>query len=139
MKTDIRQILKELANEVLWCIKSNLQYFALEDSRMAATLKAEVDSNETISILAADYTKFILSGRKRGAKFPPAEAIAQWCVRKGIPSDNRTVFLICRAISRRGIPPRDFIGYSEKDVETMVDLYIEELFNGWMKELEKLI
>lgn len=139
MKKDIKSILNELAKEVLWCVKSNLQYFALEDSRMANGMSVETNGVDLISILAADYAKYIISGRKRGAKFPPMEAIAEWCVRKGIPSDNSTVFLICRAISRRGIQPRDFISASMDDIETMVDMFFENLADEWMKEIEGAI
>lgn len=36
---------------------------------------------------------------RKGAKMPPFDVIASWCRRKGLPSDNSTVWAICRAFS----------------------------------------
>ena len=81
----------------------------LGDSQLLRDLKVEVvdsDNKAVISFMINDYIKYIVSGRKPGSKFPPPTVIAQWCKRKGLPSDNSTVFLICRHIAVHGIPAR---------------------------------
>ncbi len=64
------------------------------------------DGDLVFDIMLNDYIQFIESGRRKGAKFPPVEPIVRWCRQKGIPTDNSTIFLIRRAISREGIQPR---------------------------------
>lgn len=64
------------------------------------------DGDLVFDIMLNDYITFIESGRRKGAKMPPVEPIVRWCKKKGIPTDNSTIYLIRRAISRDGIQPR---------------------------------
>lgn len=48
-------------------------------------------------------------GRRPGRRPPPTGALRGWAQRHGIPADPGTLFLIARAIGRRGIRPRPFL------------------------------
>lgn len=77
----------------------------LIDSNLFNELGCDTEDFEVVSLLVNDYIDYIESGRAAGS-FPPPHAIAEWCQRKGIPSDNGTVYVICRSIYENGIPAR---------------------------------
>lgn len=81
------------------------------------SVKATNDGDLVFDIILNDYLTFIESGRRKGAKFPPVEPIVRWAKSRGIPTDNSTIFLIRRAISRDGIKPRPIMQYVLEEVD----------------------
>lgn len=81
------------------------------------SVKATNDGDLIFDIVLNDYLTFIESGRRKGAKFPPVEPIVRWARSRGIPTDNSTIFLIRRAISRDGIKPRPIMQYVLEEVD----------------------
>ena len=77
----------------------------LVDGRIYQEIDTDVEDVELVNLLVNDYIKYIESGRKPGT-YPPPNVIAEWCQRRGIPSDNSTVYLICRSIYENGIKAR---------------------------------
>lgn len=77
----------------------------LIDSNLFNDLDVDTDDFEVVNLLVNDYIQYIESGRQPGS-FPPPHAIAEWCARKGLPTDNGTVYIICRSIYENGIPAR---------------------------------
>ena len=77
----------------------------LIDSNLFNELGVATEDFEVVSLLVNDYIQYIESGRNPGT-YPPPNVIAEWCQRKGLPSDNSTVYLICRSIYENGIPAR---------------------------------
>ena len=75
------------------------------------SVKATNDGDLIFDIILNDYLVFIESGRRKGAKFPPVEPIVKWARSRGIPTDNSTIYLIRRAISRDGIKSRPILQY----------------------------
>jgi hypothetical protein len=71
-----------------------------------------------IDFFYADEGKFVESGRRKGARFPPPGAISKWASEKGIPrfrdkkgryiSNKSRTFLLSRAIVKKGIRPFPF-------------------------------
>jgi hypothetical protein len=80
-----------------------------------------------VSVLLNDYIFYIEHGRRKGAKMPPVEPIIRWARSRGISTDNSTIFLIRRAISRDGIKGRPIM---EKVLELMDTEMVEE--GGWL-------
>lgn len=111
----------------------------LTDSDIYKTLsvRATSDGDLIFDIILNDYLIYIENGRRKGAKFPPIAPIVEWCKKKGIPTDNSTVFLIRRAISRDGIKKRPFMAkvFEEVDREWN-DNIANDLFNKIMKEID---
>lgn len=107
----------------------------LTSSQIYKTLsvKATNDGDLIFDIVLNDYITFIESGRRKGAKFPPVEPIVRWARSRGIPTDNSTIFLIRRAISRDGIKPRPIMQYVFEEIDREWDEQLaDELFNKIM-------
>lgn len=111
----------------------------LTSSQIYKTLsvKATNDGDLIFDIVLNDYIQFIESGRRKGAKFPPVEPIVRWARSRGIPTDNSTIFLIRRAISRDGIKPRPIMQYVFEEVDKEWDEQLaDELFNKIMEMID---
>jgi hypothetical protein len=101
------------------------------------SVKATNDGDLIFDIVLNDYIQFIESGRRKGAKFPPIEPIVRWAKKKGIPTDNSTIFLIRRAISREGIRPRPIMAYVFEEVDREWDTNLsDKLFDKIMEEID---
>lgn len=101
----------------------------LVDSDIFNSVSVKSEDIEVVTLLVNDYIDYIEHGRKPGS-FPPPHAIAEWCARKGLPTDNSTVFLICRSIYEKGIAPRPIFDGSEGVWET-----IDSVFDAWAEEI----
>ena len=97
---------------------------------------AKASGNIVIQLLLNDYVQYIESGRKAGSKFPPIQPIVQWAKKRGIPTDNSTIFLIRRAIAEDGIRPRPFM---YKVLDTIDSKWDGELSSELFNELTKII
>ena len=106
------------------------------DSNIFKEMYAKASGNIVIQLLLNDYVQYIESGRKAGSKFPPIQPIVQWAKKRGIPTDNSTIFLIRRAIADDGIRPRPFMYKVLEAIDKKWDgEWSSELFN----ELTKII
>ena len=102
------------------------------------SVKATNDGDLIFDIILNDYLTFIESGRRKGAKMPPVEPIVRWCKSKGISTDNSTIFLIRRAISRDGIRPRPIMQYVFDEIDReWNDGLADEIFSKIMEEIDK--
>ena len=112
----------------------------LTDSDIYKTLSvmATSDGDLVFDIILNDYLIYIENGRRQGAKMPPVEPIVRWAKEHGIPTDNSTIYLIRRAISRDGIRPRPILAkvFEEVDMEWN-DNIADNLFNKIMEEIDK--
>lgn len=106
------------------------------DSNIFKEMYAKASGNIVIQLLLNDYVQYIESGRKAGSKFPPIQPIVQWAKKRGIPTDNSTIFLIRRAIAEDGIRPRPFM---YKVLETIDKKWEGEWSSDLFNELTKII
>lgn len=111
----------------------------LVNSQIYKTLsvKATNDGDLIFDIILNDYLVFIENGRRKGAKMPPVEPIVRWARSKGIPTDNSTIYLIRRAISRDGIKARPFMAHVMEEIDREWVDVADELFNKIMEEIDK--
>ena len=99
-------------------------------------VKATNDGDLVFDIILNDYLVYIENGRRKGAKMPPIEPIGKWAKKHGIPSDNSTIYLIRRAISREGIKARPFMADVFEEIESKWDEHVaEDLFNKIITDL----
>lgn len=56
-----------------------------------------------------NYARFVLEGRKPGARLPPWQSIADWLRVRQRPSDRASAWAVARAIQRRGVKGRDYL------------------------------
>lgn len=99
-------------------------------------VKATNDGDLVFDIILNDYLVYIENGRRKGAKMPPIEPIVNWAKKHGIPSDNSTIYLIRRAISREGVQKRPFMATVFEEIESKWDEHVaEDLFNKIITDL----
>lgn len=112
----------------------------LVNSQIYKTLsvRATNDGDLIFDIILNDYLVYIENGRRKGAKMPPVEPIVRWARSKGIPTDNSTIYLIRRAISKDGIKARPFMAHVLEEIDREWDNNVaDELFNTIISEIDK--
>lgn len=96
---------------------------------------------------AADYIRFVIEGRRKGAKMPPPQAIDKWMRQKPIrlrekgkgfvkdtPQARRqAAFLIARGISKNGIEPFPFYANA---IESVLDKRGKDIEKAIIKQIE---
>lgn len=115
---DIKTILEIIGESYVETIIESMKFYDLEDSNIIKNVTYSI-SNNTVIINIPSYAIFIEQGRRPLSKMPPLNVILAWVKRKRIKGrdkksgrfikDNVLVFLIARAIARRGIRPRPFL------------------------------
>lgn len=120
-------------------INSKVGVNTLVNSQIYNTLsvKATNDGDLIFDIILNDYLLYIENGRRKGAKMPPIEPIVRWARSKGIPTDNSTIYLIRRAISRDGIKARPFMAHVMEEIDREWEGVADELFNKIIEEINK--
>lgn len=150
MEESLEKVIKTIANDILEIARMILESNNLinekvgrntiaPDSELYKTLqvKASNDGDVVFDLMLNDYLVFIESGRRAGAKFPPVEPIVNWAKKKGIPTDNSTIFLIRRAISRDGIRPRPFMAYIFEEMDERWDNnWSDRIFDKIMEQID---
>lgn len=106
------------------------------DSNIFKEMYAKASGNIVIELLLNNYVQYIESGRKKGSKFPPIEAIRRWAKKKLGKEDNLTIFKIRSAIVRDGIKPRPFM---YKVLNTIDKKWDGEWSSELFQELTKII
>jgi hypothetical protein len=150
MEESLDKVIKAIANDILSIARMILESNNLinekvgrntiaPDSELYKTLqvKATNDGDIVFDLMLNDYLVFIESGRRAGAKFPPVEPIVRWARKRGIPTDNSTIYLIRRAISRDGIKPRPFMAYIFEELdERWDDNWADSIFDKIMEQID---
>jgi len=116
--------------------KIGVNTLSKSDIYNSLSVKATNDGDLVFDILLNDYLTFIESGRRQGAKMPPIEPIVKWARKHGIPTDNSTIYLIRRAISRDGIQPRPFMSVVFEEIDRKWE---SQWSDGILNEIIKII
>lgn len=132
---EISKIVMEFSKDIMDIVRVVMESNIDSDSYKNLKVIAKNDGDLVFDIILNDYLKFIESGRRKGADMPPVEAIVEWAKKHGIPTDNSTIFLIRRAISRDGIAPRPFMA----TVMEQIDLNMPNWYDKIFDEITKLI
>ena len=132
---EISKIVMEFSKDIMDIVRAVMESNIDSDSYKNLKVIAKNDGDLVLDIILNDYLEFIESGRRKGADMPPVEPIVRWARSKGIPTDNSTIFLIRRAISRDGIAPRPFMA----TVMEQIDLNMPNWYDKIFDEITKLI
>lgn len=103
---------------------------------------------EVINLLIPEYAVLYIDGNgfewarrpvsvKKDQKWPPFQIIAQWAARKGLPTDNTTIYLICRSIWEKGIKARPFINTSFEEIDREFEKWADKLFDDLCSGLDE--
>lgn len=100
----------------------------------------------SVGIVALDYFEYVDSGRRKGAKPPPSDAIISWMKVKGIKGRNpktgkfitqkSAAFAIARGISKNGIKPTFVI---KKSLRKLKSLQAKLLTDAAVEDMTKMI
>lgn len=132
---EISKIVMEFSKDIMDIVRAVMESNIGSDSYKNLKVIAKNDGDLVFDIILNDYLEFIESGRRKGADMPPVEPIVRWARSRGIPTDNSTIFLIRRAISRDGIAPRPFMA----TVMEQIDLDMPNWYDKIFDEITKLI
>ena len=138
---DISKIVMEFTKDIMQLVNAVMEGQDLASNKTSSDIYKNLQVNATndgdlvFDIILNDYLEFIESGRRKGADMPPVEPIVEWAKKHGIPTDNSTIFLIRRAISRDGIAPRPFMA----TVMEQIDLDMPNWYDKIFDEITKLI
>lgn len=132
---EISKIVTEFSKDIMDIVRAVMESNIGSDSYKNLKVIAKNDGDLVFDILLNDYLTYIESGRRKGADMPPVEPIVRWARSRGIPTDNSTIFLIRRAISRDGIAPRPFMA----TVMEQIDLNMPNWYDKIFDEITKLI
>lgn len=137
---DINKIVMEFTKDIIKLVHAVMDGQEFASNKTSSDIYKNLQINATndgdlvFDIILNDYLKFIESGRRKGADMPPVEPIIKWAKKHGIPTDNSTIFLIRRAISRDGIAPRPFMDKVFEDIDDVWDKnWADELFDEIMR------
>lgn len=137
---EISKIVMEFTKDIMQLVNAVMEGQDLGSNKSGSDIyknlqvKVTNDGDLVFDIILNDYLKFIESGRRKGAKMPPVEPIIEWAKKHGIPTDNGTIYLIRRAISRDGIAPRPFMDKVFADIDYVWDKdWADELFDEIMR------
>ena len=136
---DIAKLVREIMDSnVGMNMKVGKNTLSDSDLYRELSVRSTSDGDLVFDIMLNDYIQYIENGRRKGAKFPPIEPIIQWCRKKGLPTDNSTIFLIRRAISRDGIAARPIMArvFDELD-RNWNDGWADHIFNKLMEHIDK--
>lgn len=137
---DINKIVMEFTKDIMKLVHAVMDGQEFASNKIGSDIYKNLQVNATndgdlvFDIILNDYLKFIESGRRKGADMPPVEPIIKWAKKHGIPTDNGTIYLIRRAISRDGIAPRPFMDKVFEDIDDVWDKnWADELFDEIMR------
>lgn len=137
---DINKIVMEFTKDIMKLVQAVMDGQEFASNKTSSDIYKNLQVNATndgdlvFDIILNDYLKFIESGRRKGADMPPVEPIVKWAKKHGIPTDNGTIYLIRRAISRDGIAPRPFMDKVFADIDDVWDKnWADELFDEIMR------
>lgn len=142
---EINKFVMEFTKEIMDLVRTVMESNLLDNHKVGRNtiigsdiyktlqVKATNDGDLVFDIMLNDYLTYIESGRRKGAKMPPVEPIVKWARKHGIPTDNSTIFLIRRAISRDGIQPRPFMATVMEQIDMDMPNKYDELFEEIMK------
>lgn len=137
---DINKIVMEFTKDIMKLVQAVMDGQEFSNDKISSDIYKNLQVNATndgdlvFDIILNDYLKFIESGRRKGADMPPVEPIIKWAKKHGIPTDNGTIYLIRRAISRDGIAPRPFMDKVFEDIDDVWDKnWADELFDEIMR------
>lgn len=106
------------------------------------------DDIEVLQLLVNEYAVLYVDGNgfqwarrpvteKPDQKWPPVEVIRDWASRKGIPTDNGTIYRICYSIWYEGIKARPFIESSFSEIDNRFGEWADRLFNDLCSGLDE--
>lgn len=134
---DIKALFQLIMEDDRFGTNRKVNINTLKDSNVHDDVDVILNDN-IFSLYYNDYLDYIQYGRKPKARKVPIKALYDWAVRKGIPTDNNTLYAIRESIYKYGIPSRPILSVFTQQLDREWDnTWSDKLFNEITKELEK--
>lgn len=144
MEVQLNKVLQEMAKDILIVMQEIMDANRLKDSNIRKQLytKVEQEGDDVVLKLFANHYIYWLDQGRNPTKYPPLTRwsdpvgdISDWCRRKGIPSDNRTVWAIIKKIHRFGYKGRFFLEDFWREAEQKTYTNLDILADTILKEI----
>ena len=157
---NVEQIVKGIAEECNMLSKAAITAHGfndkvgqdtLTDSNLYDDLNVKYDmDNELITIFVNSYIDYIQGGRAPNKPFPWKLAwgtiehpgvLVEWASKKGLPTDNTTIYFVWKSIIEKGIKPRPIFDMPENlwtspaNSNDLVMDMIDDYWNDWADEI----
>lgn len=146
---NLKQALQELADGIKVEIIKSLNehgfndragFNTLLDSNLARSIQVNSNGTNMLTLSIAEHYIYVVSGRRKGARRPPIEAILRWIREKGIDTswaktENQAAWAIAKSIQERGIKARAFIQYDEGEDVAKILPFLDSFFAKWSDEI----
>jgi phage gpG-like protein len=109
-----RRVLRRAGDLALREAQTNARQFR-DSGALANSLLARTSDMDAVIGSALPYAAAVEEGRRAGARQPPLEALEGWASRRGVDPD--VLYVIARAIGRRGIEGRMFLRRAYESVD----------------------
>ena len=171
---DVKEALQELADMIYYKILDNIEKYGtnprrgvntLKGSNLESSIEVKVASENELVFQIADYYQAIVLGwngwtrRYKGTWSKAIKNISDWAVKNGLvgpkQNANQVAYAVFKAIQKRGIQARPFLGVDTKAGEkigepavgdpSIVIPFLDKFFEDWadyvfkeiMKETDK--
>lgn len=139
----LNKVIKEISNEILYLFRQVLSSEVGINKKIGRnTLTGDIyESVRTsadfpiIYLYVNSYIDYIESGLRKGV-FVPIKVLVDWAKKRGISTDNNTIYAIQRGIYNQGIEPRPiFDNFDELITRKYWDNWADKIFNSIWEEL----
>lgn len=142
MASDVLKLFDQILDEDSIGINKKTGKNSLRDSALNNKVRIRTQQTKDSIVIEAlfdNYIDYVEQGRKpRSGKKPPIDALRDWALARGIPTDNSTLFLIGRAIWRDGYEGRPILATLEDEIEKAFnERWAEQLFDAITDEFTK--
>ncbi len=107
----------------------------LVDSDIYNQLEISEENGEIITLLINDYIDYIESGTPPGV-WVSSDVIVRWAARKGIPTDNDTIWKILNSIYVYGISARPIMDEALNKIDESIFDYFDSMFETLTADLD---
>lgn len=158
MEIENNPILQQITQFLCDTIKQEMLHAGFEhkghyaSGEMHDSVHAAVERNlfgVSINVEAAEQAKYLLSGREKGKKGVPLDALIEWMRQKKFDlkgnRERSVAFLIQRSIREKGIQPSKFMEKAngrfdkskclESNIEKFMEQYLDDLLQTMLKQL----
>lgn len=144
MEENMTKVLQGMAEDILIVMRDIMDANGLSYSNLRNQMYTKVEEegdNIVLKLFTNHYIYWVDKGRKPTPYPPltrwadPVGDIKGWCQRKGIPSDNKTVYAIIKKIHKYGYEGRFFLEDFWREAEEKTYKNLDQLADIIMKDL----
>lgn len=139
---NIEKAIKEIAYEYLALFRSIIKEKVGSNTDIAEDANVEINENNDgflIDLNINDYIEYIENGRRKHVRRVPIDELRDWARKRGIKTDNSTLFAIQQSIYNEGIKGKNIMTDFFDNIDKNIDSQFDKIFEALNIELDKII